>query len=132
MNTAMLYFNLIRQRRSDPRDGMISSLIAAEVDREDGASQLDDIEIAGFCALLGGAGAETVTKLIGNAAVSFSRHPEQWHQLQVDPSKIAAAVEEVLRYDPPVQYDVRRTPATSRYGARRSPRTRRVATDRVG
>ena len=58
-------------------------------------------------ALLGGAGAETVTKLVGSAVVVFARHPEQWQKLLDDRSKIPAAVEELLRYVGPVQYNVR-------------------------
>jgi len=89
---------------------MISSLIATEVTRDDGTRiALDDMEIAGFCVLLGGAGAETVTKLVGAATVLFSRHRDQWEQLREDRSKIPAAVEEILRYDGPVQYDMRCT-----------------------
>ncbi|OCB27273.1 cytochrome P450 [Mycobacterium intracellulare] len=106
----MLYYELIQQRRAEPRDDMISALIAAGVDRGDGTrTGLDDIEIAGFCILLGGAGAETVVKLLGSAMVLFSRHREQWTQLREDRSKIPAAVEEILRYDGPVQYDCRYT-----------------------
>jgi cytochrome P450 len=105
-----MYYNLIQQRRADPRDDMISALIAAEVDREDGTrTSLDDVEITGFCTLLGGAGAETVAKLVGTAVVVFSRHPEQWEQLRADRTLIPAAVEEVLRYEGPVQYDCRYT-----------------------
>ncbi|WP_155725927.1 cytochrome P450, partial [Mycobacterium avium] len=59
--------------------------------------------------LLGGAGAETVTKLLGNAAVIFARHPDQWQKLQEDRDKIPGAVEELLRYEGPVQYNVRYT-----------------------
>lgn len=106
--TGMFYYDLIRQRRADPRDDMISALIAAEVDRDDGSrTRLDDIEIAGFCTLLGGAGAETVAKFVGIATVLFGRHPEQWQQLRADRDKIPAAVEEVLRFEGPVQYDCR-------------------------
>jgi cytochrome P450 len=87
---------------------MISALIAAEVEREDGSrTTLDDVEIAGFCTLLGGAGAETVTKLVGSAVVLFSQHRNQWHQLRADRTKIPDAVEEVLRYVGPVQYNCR-------------------------
>jgi cytochrome P450 len=108
--TGLMYYNLIQQRRADPQEDMISALIAAEVDREDGTrTSLDDIEISGFCTLLGGAGAETVAKWVGTATVLFSRHPEQWQQLCDDRSKIPAAVEEVLRYEGPVQYDCRYT-----------------------
>lgn len=105
-----LYYNLIQQRRAEPRDDMFSRLIAAEVERDDGEKQqLDDFEIAGFATLLGGAGAETVTKLIGNAAATFARFPDQWQKLLDDRSKIPAAVEELLRYEAPNQYNVRRS-----------------------
>ena len=110
IDTAMYYFTLIQQRREDPQDDMISRLIMAEIPCEDGPPrQLDDIEITGFATLLGGAGAETVTKLLGTAAVTFARNPEQWQKLLDDRSKIPAAVEELLRYEGPVQYNVRYT-----------------------
>ena len=89
---------------------MISRLIAAEIPGDDGKMRkLDDIEITGFATLLGGAGAETVTKLIGSAAVVFARNPDQWQKLLEDRSKVPAAVEELLRYEGPVQYNVRYT-----------------------
>ena len=104
----MVYYDLIQQRREHPQDEMISGLIAAEVERDDGEkTRLDDIEIAGFAVLLGGAGAETVTKLVANAVVMFARHPDQWQKLLDDRGKIPAAVEEVLRYEAPAQYNVR-------------------------
>jgi cytochrome P450 len=103
-----VYYNLIQERRAHPQEDMISALIAAEVQREDGSTaRLDDVEIAGFGVLLGGAGAETVTKLIGNAVVLFARNPDQWRKLLADRSKIPAAVEELLRYEAPAQYNVR-------------------------
>ena len=108
LQSAMLYYRLIQQRRADPRDDMITALTTAQIDREDGSrTTLTDDEIAGFCVLLGGAGAETVTKLIGSAVVAFSHHRDQWEQLRGDRSKIPAAIEEILRYDGPVQYDCR-------------------------
>jgi cytochrome P450 len=106
--TGMFYYSLIQERRAELRDDMISKLIAAKVERDTGeATQLDDIEIAGFASLLGGAGAETVTKLVGTAMVTFADHPEQWQKLLADRSKVPAAVEELLRYAGPVQYNVR-------------------------
>ncbi|OSC39943.1 cytochrome P450 [Mycobacterium decipiens] len=109
IDTAMLYYELVKQRRTKPRDDLFTRLINAEIEREDGqATKLDDIEIAGFATLLGGAGAETVTKLVGNAPVVFARFPEQWQKLLDDHSKIDAAVEELLRYEAPSQYQVRR------------------------
>ncbi|MCZ8377352.1 cytochrome P450 [Mycobacterium sp. CPCC 205372] len=108
--TGLLYYNLIQQRRADPEGDMISALIHAEVDRDDGTrTRLDDIEIAGFCTLLGGAGAETVTKLVGTAMVLFDRHRDQWEHLRADRTKIPAAIDEVLRFEGPVQYDMRTT-----------------------
>ncbi len=106
----LMYYHLIQERREAPREDMISALIAAEVTRDDGAAdRLRDSEIAGFATLLGGAGAETVTKLVGGAIATFARHPEQWQQLLDDRSLIPAAVDELLRYDAPVQYNVRRS-----------------------
>jgi cytochrome P450 len=110
IDSAMYYFSLVQQRREAPQDDMISRLIAAEIPGDDGRlRKLDDIEITGFAVLLGGAGAETVTKLIGTAAVTFARHPDQWQMLGADRSKVPAAVEELLRYEGPVQYNVRYT-----------------------
>ena len=98
----MYYSAWSRSGAQNPQDDMISRLIAAEIPGEDGQlRKLDDIEITGFATLLGGAGAETVTKLVGNAVVMFARHPEQWQKLLDDRSKIPAAVEELLRYDGP-------------------------------
>lgn len=105
-----MYYELIQERRTRPQDDMISDLLAVEVTREDGEkSKLRGSEIAGFASLLGGAGAETVAKLIGSAAVVFAQNPDQWAKLQSDHTKVAASIEELLRYDAPVQYNVRRT-----------------------
>ncbi|HET9874882.1 MAG TPA: cytochrome P450 [Mycobacterium sp.] len=110
IETATYYYGLVQDRRVNPHDDMISRLIAAEMPGDDGQPRrLDDIEITGFATLLGGAGAETVTKLVGIAAVLFARHPEQWQKLLDDRSKVPAAVEELLRYEGPVQYNVRYT-----------------------
>ena len=57
--------------------------------------------------MLGGAGAETVMKLIGNAAVTFAANPDQWRKLREDRSKIPGAFEELLRYEAPSQYQLR-------------------------
>jgi cytochrome P450 len=108
IDSGMYYYGLVQERRKNPQDDMISRLIAAEIPDDDGnLRQLDDIEITGFTTLLGGAGAETVTKLVGSAVVEFARHPDQWQKLLDDRGKIPAAVEELLRYVGPVQYNVR-------------------------
>lgn len=110
IDSAMYYYSLVQERRQNPQNDMISRLIAAEVPDDQGnLRKLDDIEITGFTTLLGGAGAETVTKLVGSAVVEFARHPEQWQMLLDDRSKVPDAVEELLRYVGPVQYNVRYT-----------------------
>ena len=80
-------YQLSQQKRAEPANDMLSALIEAEVETEDGdLIQLDDAEIAGFGTLLAAAGSETVTKLVGNAVVLFHRHPDQWAKVLDDPS----------------------------------------------
>ncbi len=107
MNTGIYYYNLIQERRARPQDDMISRLIETEIDRDGVVEKLTDVDISGFATMLGGAGAETVTKLVGNAMVAFADFPDQWRKLRGDRSKIPAAVEELLRYEAPSQYQVR-------------------------
>lgn len=109
LQTGAYYYELIQQRRAHPQDDMISRLIEVEIDEGGASRNLDDIEIAGFASMLGAAGAETVTKLVGNAVVVFADHPDQWQLLQRDRTKIVAAVEELLRFEGPSQYNVRYT-----------------------
>jgi cytochrome P450 len=107
VKTGLYYYDLVQQRRAHPEDDMISRLIETEVERDGLVDKLTDVDITGFATMLGGAGAETVTKLIGNAMVAFADFPEQWRMLHADRSKIPAAIEELLRYEPPSQYQVR-------------------------
>ncbi len=77
MLEAVVYFHhLAATKRLDPGDDMLSALTQATMEREDGTTTgLSDDEIAGFAALLGGAGAETVTKLVGNAVRALDPQP---------------------------------------------------------
>jgi cytochrome P450 len=109
LKSAAYYYELIQQRRAEPQDDMISGLIEAEIIEDGEARRLDDIEITGFCTMLGGAGAETVTKLVGNAVVVFADNPDQWQSLRENRDKIPAAFEELLRYEGPSQYQIRTT-----------------------
>ncbi len=94
-----LFLDLVRHKRNHPADDMITHLIEAEVGTDDGStSRLTDDEVADFALVLGAAGTETVTKLVGNAIVLFHRHPDQLQLLLDDPTRMPAAVEEVLRY----------------------------------
>jgi cytochrome P450 len=102
------FYELAVAKRADPGDDMLSKLTHVTVDRGDGVDTgLSDVEIAGFAGLLGGAGAETVTKLLGNAFVLLHRHPDEWQKVLDDPSRAPAVVEEVLRLLPPSQYQGR-------------------------
>lgn len=108
IESGIYYLGLVQQRRAEPQDDMISQLCQVEVERHDEQTAgLTDLEIVGFLSLLGGAGAETVTKAIGNAVVNFAANPDQWKVLREDRSKIPAAFEEVLRYEGPSQYNIR-------------------------
>jgi cytochrome P450 len=101
-------YELVVSKRAHPQDDLLSKLCTVEAERPDGTkSGLDDIEIAGFATLIAAAGSETVTKLVGNAVVLFSRNPDQWHKILADPTTIPGAVEEILRYWPPSQYQGR-------------------------
>jgi cytochrome P450 len=116
LDSVVFFLDLVAHKRRHPGDDMISRLIEVEVERADGGTtRLDDNEIAGFAVLLGGAGAETVTKLVGNAAVLFARHPGAWQKVVDDPAAIPPAVEEILRYWPPSQYQGRYSVRESTY-----------------
>ncbi len=104
------YCSLVAERRKRPREDMLSGLVEATTEGEDGSvERLSDEEIVGFCGLLAGAGSETVTKLLANGVVLFSRHPEQRAKVVEDPARIPDAVEEILRIMPPSQLQGRWT-----------------------
>jgi cytochrome P450 len=86
-------------RRSEPRDDLLSALVAAE---EQG-DLLSEDELLATCVLLLVAGNETTTNLIGNGMLALLQNPDQRRLLQEDPSLLPAAVEEMLRYDGPAQ-----------------------------
>lgn len=104
---------LVEQRRADPREDLISALIAAE----EGGDQLTADEIVATCNLLLIAGHETTVNLIANAAQEMLRNPEHWAALAADAELAGAIVEETLRFDPPVQLVMRIAGADMRIGA---------------
>jgi cytochrome P450 len=108
VESGIYWYQLADEKRRNPGDDMITRLTQVEVDRGDGEmTRLDNEEIAGFASLLGGAGAETVTKLVGNAVVLFHRNGGEYQKVVDDATKIPTAVEEILRYYPPSQYQGR-------------------------
>lgn len=105
---AVYFIEFAKDKRRHPGDDLTSTLIEAQVETAEGASaSLTDNDIAGFASLLGAAGSETVTKAVANGVVLFQRWPEEWAKLRRDPAKTPAAVEEVLRYWAPSQYQGR-------------------------
>jgi cytochrome P450 len=109
------YFkNLVAVRRREPLDDLLSELIAVE----EGSDKLSEMELISTAILLFGAGFETTTNLIGNGLLALLQHPDELAQLRADLASEAAgtetegaamrsAVEELLRYDSPVQFDGR-------------------------
>lgn len=98
------YFrHLVAERRRAPRGDLLSLLIAAE---EQG-DKLTEPELLSTCILLYVAGHETTVNLIGNGLLALLRHPDQLGRLREDPGPAASAVEELLRYDGPVQRTAR-------------------------
>jgi pimeloyl-[acyl-carrier protein] synthase len=91
------------QRRREPGDDLMSALLTAE---EEG-DRLSTDEVFATCNLLLVAGNETTTNLIGNGTLALLRNPEQLERLRSDPSLLPNAIEELLRYDSPVQYTSR-------------------------
>ncbi len=91
--------DLLRRRREQPGDDLMSGLIAVE----ESGDQLTEDEIVATCNLLLIAGHETTVNLIANAVLAMLRHRRYWTALANDPDRAPAIVEETLRYDPPVQ-----------------------------
>ena len=98
------YFRgLVAERRASPRGDLLSALIAAE----EAGDKLSEDELLATCILLLIAGHETTVNLIGNGTLALLRHPGELRRLRENPGLIASAVEELLRYDGPVQRTAR-------------------------
>jgi len=96
---------LMAERRARPRDDLMSVIAHSEYADLDGETKpLTEAEAASFSTLLGAAGSDTTTKLLGNCMVYLARHPDVRERLWADPAAIPGAVEELLRYDTPTQY----------------------------
>jgi cytochrome P450 len=85
---------LVAHRRTNPGEDLVSDLLAADLDPD---------ELVGTAALLLMAGHEATVNVVGNGVLAPLRHPAQWERLVGDPGLDATAVEELIRYDPPLQ-----------------------------
>jgi cytochrome P450 len=102
----------IDERHELPRDDLLTSLVEAQKEEVLGRD-----EAVGFAALLLFAGTETSTNLIGNVTAALVDRPDEVARLQADPDRLAAVIEETLRWESPVQYVFRRATRTfTRHG----------------
>jgi cytochrome P450 len=110
LELAVLFTDLVRDRRANPGDDVITMLMNTPVEEDDGSQRLlTDDELAGRFLELSFAGHETVAKLIPNGVVALAWFPDARRSLVADPGLMPNAVEEMLRWDPPSHYQGRWT-----------------------
>ena len=109
------YFrSAMREQRLDPRDGLVSSLMNAEIQGD----RLSEEEVIANCIVTMVGGQETTTNLIGNGVLALLRNPDQLETLRCNFSLIPSAVEELLRYESPSQHTARLAPEDTILGGR--------------
>lgn len=112
------YFSwLLGERRKTPREDLVSALSVAEMDGE----RLSERELVKFCTLLLAAGQETTKNLIANAIVCLTDYPDAKERLIREPALWPAAIEEILRFLPPVWFLFRLTKEEVELGGQRIP-----------
>ncbi len=102
---AVYFAGLLAERRGAPREDLLSSLLAVE----EAGDRLGPADLLSMCILLLVAGHETTKNLIANGVLSLLRHPDQLAALRADPTLYPTAVEELLRFESPVQRTARIT-----------------------
>ena len=106
LENLIAYFqDAIRNQRKNPREGLVHTLLSSEVDGD----RLTDEEVIANCIVIMG-GQELVTNLICNGLLTLLRHPEQLDRLRAHREIMPAAIEELLRYESPVQHTARLAP----------------------
>ena len=113
---------LIDERRTAPRDDLISELVRAE----DEGDRLTEHEMVSMCGFLLVAGHETTMSLLGNGMLALLMHPHAYSRLQSEPDILESAVEEFLRYDSPIQHQTRVASEDMQLGGRTIRRGQRV------
>ena len=106
-----MFENYIDWRVDHPSDDLMTQLLNAEIEDDDGTRRLTRSEVLLYTGMIAGAGNETTTRLIGFIGQLLAEHPDQRRQIVDDPSLIPMAIEEVLRYEAP-------SPVQARYVAR--------------
>ncbi len=105
MEMAAYFARTATARRADPQEDLISLLVTGDTDE----GKLDDGEVIGFCILLLVAGNETTTNLMGNCLNFLANNPAVYAQLRADRDLVEPFIEEMLRYESPVQVLFRST-----------------------
>jgi pimeloyl-[acyl-carrier protein] synthase len=109
------YFHTaIREQRTHPREGLIHSLLTAEIDGD----RLSTEEVVANCIITMVGGQETTTNLIGNGLLALLGNPQVMEELRRDLSLIPSAVEELMRYEAPSQYTTRLAPQDVELGGK--------------
>jgi pimeloyl-[acyl-carrier protein] synthase len=104
----------IREQERHPRDGVVHALMTAEIDGD----RLSEDEVIANCIITMTGGQETTTNLIGNGLLSLLRNPEELARLEASPSLVTSAIEELLRYESPIQHTGRLAPADTELGGK--------------
>ena len=115
LEMAAYFRSAMREQRLDPRDGLVSSLMNAEIQGD----RLSEEEVIANCIVTMVGGQETTTNLIGNGVLALLRNPDQLETLRCNFSLIPSAVEELLRYESPSQHTARLAPEDTILGGRR-------------
>lgn len=105
----------VREYRDHPQEGLIADLMAAN----NAGDRLSEDEVIANSIITMTGGQETTTNLIGNGLLTLLRRPDHLRMLQADASLIPAAIEELLRYESPIQYTARLAPEDTELGGQR-------------
>ena len=112
----------ILEKQAHPGDDLISALLSAEKNGD----RLSEEEVVANSIMLMTGGQETTTNLIGNGTLTLLHHPDQLDLLRADPSLVHTAIEEMLRYESPIQYTTRLTPGEVEMGGKTIPKGQAV------
>ncbi|MGQ0444320.1 MAG: cytochrome P450, partial [Beijerinckiaceae bacterium] len=105
----------MREEERHPRYGVVHALMTAEKDGD----RLTEEEVIANCIITLTGGQETTTNLIGNGLLTLLRNPQEMARLQANPSLMPSTVEELLRYESPIQHTARLGPADTELGGKR-------------
>ena len=104
----------MKELEHNPKEGVVHALMSAEVDGD----RLTEEEVIANSIITMTGGQETTTNLIGNGLLALMQNPEEFSRLRSDPSLVPAAVEELLRYESPIQYTIRLAPEDIELGGK--------------